>query len=90
MDVTPAQEAGFNVRTRVHEYGGACLIFGPDTVYFSNFKCAQPWLTAAVSCLWSASHSAVSDGVWAQDILTYMGSSMWSPVLHKHGPSTHI
>ncbi len=38
MDVTPAQEAGFNVRTRVHEYGGACLIFASDAVFFSNFK----------------------------------------------------
>ena len=41
MDVTPAQEAGFNVRTKVHEYGGACLIFSSDTVYFSNFKYAH-------------------------------------------------
>ncbi|KAK9833647.1 hypothetical protein WJX74_001712 [Apatococcus lobatus] len=43
MDVTPARQAGFNVRTRVHEYGGACLIFGTDTIYFSNFKDQRIW-----------------------------------------------
>ena len=29
--------AGFNVRTRVHEYGGAAYAVHDDTVYFSNF-----------------------------------------------------
>ena len=33
-DVTPA---GFNVRTRVHEYGGAAYAVHNGTVYFSNF-----------------------------------------------------
>jgi dipeptidyl aminopeptidase/acylaminoacyl peptidase len=33
-DVTPA---GFNVRTRVHEYGGAGYLVAGDEVYFSNF-----------------------------------------------------
>ena len=33
-DVTPA---GFNVRTRVHEYGGASYTVHRGTVYFSNF-----------------------------------------------------
>ncbi|HNT75045.1 MAG TPA: S9 family peptidase [Anaerolineae bacterium] len=28
----------FNVRTRVHEYGGGAVILDGDTVYFSNFK----------------------------------------------------
>jgi dipeptidyl aminopeptidase/acylaminoacyl peptidase len=32
--VTPA---GFNVRTRVHEYGGGAHLIDGDTVYFSNF-----------------------------------------------------
>ncbi len=36
QDVTPA---GFNVRTRVHEYGGgAFLITDDETIYFTNFS----------------------------------------------------
>src|SRR5438067_2584391 len=34
-DVTPA---GFNVRTRVHEYGGGAFLVHEGTVWFSNFK----------------------------------------------------
>lgn len=34
QDVTPA---GYNVRTRVHEYGGASFCVVDGTVYFSNF-----------------------------------------------------
>jgi dipeptidyl aminopeptidase/acylaminoacyl peptidase len=34
QDVTPA---GYNVRTRVHEYGGASFLVVDSTVYFSNF-----------------------------------------------------
>jgi dipeptidyl aminopeptidase/acylaminoacyl peptidase len=33
-EVTPA---GFNVRTRVHEYGGGAFVLGTRQVYFSNF-----------------------------------------------------
>lgn len=33
-DVTPA---GFNVRTRVHEYGGGAFLVDGETVYFVNF-----------------------------------------------------
>jgi dipeptidyl aminopeptidase/acylaminoacyl peptidase len=33
-DITPT---GFNVRTRVHEYGGGSYIVADRTVYFSNF-----------------------------------------------------
>jgi dipeptidyl aminopeptidase/acylaminoacyl peptidase len=34
-DVTPA---GFNVRTRVHEYGGGAYVIGDGEIYFSNFS----------------------------------------------------
>ncbi|MGB3401723.1 MAG: S9 family peptidase [Microcoleaceae cyanobacterium] len=34
-DVTPS---GFNVRTRVHEYGGGAYCVDQDTIYFSNFS----------------------------------------------------
>jgi dipeptidyl aminopeptidase/acylaminoacyl peptidase len=34
-DLTPA---GFNVRTRVHEYGGSAYIVDRDVVFFSNFS----------------------------------------------------
>ena len=27
---------GFNIRTRVHEYGGKCFVFGNGCIYFSN------------------------------------------------------
>lgn len=37
-DVTPEASSGFNVRTRVHEYGGGEYVLGKDAVYFSNFK----------------------------------------------------
>jgi dienelactone hydrolase len=35
VDVTPA---GFNVRTRVHEYGGAAYTVHKGAIYFSNFS----------------------------------------------------
>jgi len=35
VDVTPG---GFNVRTRVHEYGGAAYTVHRGTIYFSNFE----------------------------------------------------
>jgi len=38
-DVTPAaqsEQAGFNVRTRVHEYGGGAYLVSEGVVYFSN------------------------------------------------------
>ena len=34
QELTPP---GFNVRTRVHEYGGTPYVMSRDTVYFSNF-----------------------------------------------------
>ncbi|HEX9090597.1 MAG TPA: hypothetical protein VF831_03865, partial [Anaerolineales bacterium] len=34
MDVTPP---GYNVRTRVHEYGGGDYLVASGVVYFSNF-----------------------------------------------------
>ena len=34
LDVTPA---GFNVRSRVHEYGGAAMVAHKGDVYFANF-----------------------------------------------------
>src|SRR6187200_1998526 len=34
-DVTPA---GFNVRTRVHEYGGGAYVVGENAVFFCNFE----------------------------------------------------
>ena len=34
IDMTPA---AFNVRTRVHEYGGGAFVVGDGTTYFSNF-----------------------------------------------------
>ena len=33
-DITPE---GFNVRTRVHEYGGGAFVIDNETVYFTNF-----------------------------------------------------
>src|SRR5215831_4567909 len=34
-DITPP---GYNVRTRVHEYGGISFTVDGETVYFSNFS----------------------------------------------------
>src|SRR5215471_13428087 len=38
---------GFNVRTRVHEYGGGAYIVHNDTIFFSNFKDQRLWRQAA-------------------------------------------
>ncbi len=51
--MTPGQEAGINVRTTVHEYGGGEYIAGEGVVYFSNFKCV-PKLSgiSLATCAW--------------------------------------
>jgi hypothetical protein len=36
-DVTPEPSSSFNVRTRVHEYGGGEHLVAGGSVYFSNF-----------------------------------------------------
>jgi len=36
-DITPEPSSGFNVRTRVHEYGGGEHLVAGSKVYFSNF-----------------------------------------------------
>ena len=58
-DVTPGKEAGFNVRTTVHEYGGGALIAGSGVVYFSNFKCGflTPLLVTMLQGAWLQSSS---------------------------------
>lgn len=43
-DVTPS---GFNVRTRVHEYGGAAFVLQDGTVWFSNFDDQRLYRQAA-------------------------------------------
>ena len=43
-DVTPAP---FNVRTRVHEYGGRCYALAGDRLYFSNFADQRLYLQEA-------------------------------------------
>jgi dipeptidyl aminopeptidase/acylaminoacyl peptidase len=37
-EVTELTPEGFNVRTRVHEYGGAPFVVAPDGLWFSNFR----------------------------------------------------
>ena len=44
VDVTPA---GFNVRTRVHEYGGAAYTVHKGAVYFSNYEDQRVYRQAA-------------------------------------------
>lgn len=36
-DITPGPKSGFNVRTRVHEYGGGEHLVTEGKAYFSNF-----------------------------------------------------
>jgi dipeptidyl aminopeptidase/acylaminoacyl peptidase len=38
QEVRQLTPEGFNVRTRVHEYGGAPFAVGPDGIWFSNFR----------------------------------------------------
>ena len=59
QDVTPGQESGFNVRTRVHEYGGGEYVLANDAVFFSNFK-ARARLLACSLC----SHPSASKDVF--------------------------
>jgi hypothetical protein len=37
-DVRELTPAGFNARTRVHEYGGAAYVVTPDGLWFSHFR----------------------------------------------------
>ena len=37
-EVSDAIPSGFNVRTRVHEYGGGAYIVDGETIFFSNFQ----------------------------------------------------
>lgn len=39
-DVTPGVDSGFNIRTRVHEYGGGAAWMGDQHLYFTNFAYA--------------------------------------------------
>ena len=41
QDVTPPLTSGYNVRTRVHEYGGGAYTVHNGVVYFSNFADQQ-------------------------------------------------
>ena len=54
QDVTPGPDSGFNVRTRVHEYGGGEFVLSADAVYFSNFKasggCLNSILSSDIAC----------------------------------------
>lgn len=59
QDVTPAPDSGFNVRTRVHEYGGGELVLSSDAVYFSNFKASRGRNRDIVS-----RHAVRSQGDW--------------------------
>eukprot|EP00884_Botryococcus_braunii_P000599 jgi/Botrbrau1/1053/Bobra.0076s0019.2 len=41
-DVTPGVDSGYNIRTRVHEYGGGASLVSGSYAYFANFK-DQKW-----------------------------------------------
>jgi dipeptidyl aminopeptidase/acylaminoacyl peptidase len=59
-DVTPA---GFNVRTRVHEYGGAAFTVHRGTVFFSNFDNQRVYRQAPGS----APHPITAEGCFYAD-----------------------
>jgi acetyl esterase/lipase len=46
QDVAEMTPAPFNVRTRVHEYGGGALLVADGTVYFSNFADNRLYMAA--------------------------------------------
>ncbi len=46
QDVVEMTPASFNVRTRVHEYGGGALLVADGTVYFSNFADNRLYMAA--------------------------------------------
>ena len=46
-DITDVTPPGFNVRSRVHEYGGGAYTVDEGTIYFSNFSDQRIYQTAA-------------------------------------------
>jgi dipeptidyl aminopeptidase/acylaminoacyl peptidase len=46
QDVVELAPAPFNVRTRVHEYGGGALLVADGTAYFSNFADNRLYMTS--------------------------------------------
>ncbi len=58
-DVTPAP---FNVRTRVHEYGGGAYVISRGLVYFSNFADQRLYRLSAICG--STAAPLTPDGAW--------------------------
>src|SRR5262249_23310625 len=87
LDVTPAP---FNVRTRVHEYGGGAWTLHDGTAYFSNFAdgrlCRQNVMAPDVEALTPAPTRGRSwrfaDGIIDRD------RRLWIGVREEHGGDT--
>jgi dipeptidyl aminopeptidase/acylaminoacyl peptidase len=67
QDVSELTPAPFNVRNRVHEYGGGAYAIDGDIVYFSNFSDDRIYRQAAGAP--AAPLTAATDGRWADFIV---------------------
>jgi dipeptidyl aminopeptidase/acylaminoacyl peptidase len=82
IDVTPT---GFNVRSRVHEYGGAPYVVDRGTVFFSNFSDQRVYRQSASD----APHAITSEGFFYADATVDVSRQQLIAVREDHTRHDH-